>query len=448
VDQVTQGQVTVSRNIEATVNARIAQIDRIISRQLDEILHHAEFQKLEATWRGLKFLLDQSETGTGLRIKVLQLSKKELSRDMEKSQGQNFDQSELFRRIYEDGIGVYGGHPFGAIVGDYEFTNHPEDISILKGVAGVAAAAHAPFLSAVGAQMFGLDTFDDLHTIRDIAKKMDTPDYAAWKGLRASEDSRYLGLTMPHILMRLPYGAKGVRVEAFDYEEGVDGTNHRKYLWGNAAYALATRLTASFADCGWCTTIRGPVGGGRVDGLPVHTFRTADGDLAMKCPAEVQIVDRREKELADAGFIPFVHCKETDYGAFFSVQSVQQPIEYQTPDATANARLSAQLPYIFAVSRFAHYVKSMMRDNIGSYKSRGDTERYLKEWINNYITEDDNASPAIKAEKPLREANIEVVDIPGRPGSYRAVMHLRPHYQLDELKVSLRLVAELPEAKK
>lgn len=444
-EQVSAGHVTIGRDVEATINALIAQTDKMISQQLDEIMHHPEFQKLEASWRGLKYLLDNSETSDMLKIRVLNVSKRELLRDLEKAA--EFDQSELFKRVYNDGLGVYGGLPIGALIGDFEFTNHPEDMELLKRVAEVAAASHAPFLSAVGPGMFGLEAYSEIESIRDISKKMDTPEYATWRSFRQSEDSRYVGLCMPHVLMRLPFGKNTRRVEAFDYEEGVDGADHSKYLWGNAAYALATRLTASFADYHWCSTIRGPAGGGRVDGLPVHNFRTPSGDIAMKCPAEVQVPDRREKELADQGFIPFVHCVGENYGAFFSVQSAQSPKKYDKDSATASARLSAQLPYIFSVSRFAHYLKAMMRDNIGSYASRADTQTKLQKWISGYVTADDDASPKVKAEFPLREAEIQVLDVPGQPGVYRAVMHLRPHFQLDEIKVSLRLVAELPQIK-
>jgi type VI secretion system protein ImpC len=444
-EQVSAGHVTIGRDVEATINSLIAQTDKLISQQLDEIMHHPEFQKLEASWRGLKYLLDNTETSTMMKIRVLNVSKRELLRDLERAA--EFDQSALFQRVYNDGIGIYGGQPMGAMIGDFEFTNHPEDMELLKRIAEVAAASHAPFLTGVGAGMFGLESFTEIESIRDIAKKMDTPEYATWRSFRASEDSRYVGLCMPHVLMRLPYGKNTRRVEEFDYEEGVDGTDHSRYLWGNAAYALATRLTASFAEYHWCSTIRGPAGGGRVDGLPVHNFKTPGGDIAMKCPTEVQIPDRREKELADAGFIPFVHCVGENYGAFFSVQSAQQPKKYDKDAATASARLSAQLPYIFSISRFAHYLKAMMRDNIGSYTSRSVTQRELKNWIHQYVTDDDDASPAVKAQFPLREADVEVLDVPGHPGAYRAVMHLRPHFQLDEIKIALRLVAELPQTK-
>ena len=442
ISQILEGEMTVSKDTETMINARIAQIDHLISLQLNEVMHAPEFQKLEGSWRGLKYLLGNSETGTQLKIKVLNVSKKELLRDLQRAP--EFDQSATFKKIYEEEYGVFGGDPFAAIIGDYEFGKHPQDMELLDGMSHVAAAAHAPFLTAAGSEMLNLESFTELGKPRDLAKIFDTTEYAKWKSFRDSEDSRYVGLCVPHILMRQPYGKDTSPVEAFNYEEGVDGTDHSKYLWGNAAYALGTRLTNAFALYGWCAAIRGVEGGGLVEGLPVHNFKTDEGDVAMKCPTEVAITDRREKELADQGFIPLVHCKGTDYAAFFSVQSAQKPKIYDKDDATASARLSAQLPYIMATSRFAHYLKSMMRDKIGSFMSRGQCETFLNKWIRNYSVDDDNAPASVKARNPLREARVDVMEIPGKPGAYRAIAFLRPHFQLDELSVSLRLVADLP----
>jgi type VI secretion system protein ImpC len=442
VNQVLEGAMTVSKDAEAMINARIAQIDHLISIQLNEILHHEQFQKLEGSWRGLKYLMDQSETSAGLKIKVLNVSKKELLRDLQRAP--EFDQSALFKKIYEEEFGIFGGSPFAGVIGDYEFGRSPEDIELLEKVSNVAAAAHAPFLSAASPEMFNLDSFTQLDAPRDMGKIFDTTEYAKWKSFRASEDARYVALTCPRILMRLPYGKETKPVEGFGFEEHVGGTDHSKYLWGNAAYALASRMTKAFAQYGWCAAIRGVEGGGLVDGLPVHNFYTDSGDVAMKCPTESPITDRREKELADLGFAPIVHCKDTDYAAFFSVQSCNKPKLYDSDAANSNARLSAQLPYIMATCRFAHYLKAMMRDKIGSFTSRTECERWLNKWITNYVTPDDNASAATKAQYPLRDAKIEVMEIPGKAGAYRAVAFLRPHFQLDELSVSLRLVAELP----
>lgn len=442
VSQAMSGELTMSKNMDVAINSRIAEIDRLISAQMNEIMHHEDFQKLEGSWRGLHHLLKNSLTGTQLKIKVMSVTKKDLLKDFERAL--EFDQSNLFKKIYEEEYGTFGGAPFGALIGDYEFGNHPQDMSLLESIAGVAAAAHAPFLSAAGSGMFGWDNYAEMSEVRDVAKIFDRTEYMKWRSFRESEDSRYVGLTLPHVLMREPYGAATKPTETFRFEEDVDGKDHKKYLWGNAAYALGTRLTEAFSMYGWCVAIRGVEGGGLVQGLPTHTFETDEGEVAMKCPTEVAITDRREKEFADNGFIPLVHCKGTDYAAFFGTQSANKPKKYDTDAANANARLSTQLQYIFAVSRFAHYLKSMMRDKIGSFMSRTDCQMFLNKWIMNYVTEDDTASPAVKAQYPLREARVDVAEIPGKPGCYRAVAFMRPHFQLDELSVSLRLVADLP----
>lgn len=443
-DQIMQGAMTVSDDTEAMINQCIGDIDRRLSAQVNEILHHPEFQKLEASWRGLKYLLTQSETSPLMKIKVLNVSKKDLLRDLQRAS--EFDQSVLFQKVYEEEFGVFGGEPIGAMVGDYEFTREPEDIELLQRVAAVAAAAHAPFLTAANPDLLNLESFTKLGSHRDISMVFTTNDFAQWRSFRESDDSRYIGLCLPHILMRLPYGKGGKSCDTFQYQEGVDGSDHNKYLWGNAAFALGARLTQAFSLYGWTAAIRGVEGGGLVQGLPAHAFKTDEGDIALKCPTEVAVTDRREKELADQGFIPLVHCKNTDYAAFFSVQSAQKPKKYDKEAANANARLSAQLPYLLAVSRFAHYMKAIMRDKIGSFMSRSDCERFLNQWITQYVTPDDNALPSVKASHPLREAEIKVTDVPGKPGAYRAVAFLRPHFQLDELTMSLRLVADLPDS--
>ena len=442
VSQIMEGEITVSKNTEAMINARISAIDKLISDQLNEVMHHEDFQKLEASWRGLQYLIDQTETGEKLKIRVMNVSKKDLLSDMEKAS--EFDQSTLFKKIYEEEFGMFGGASYGALIGDYEFSNHPQDLALLEKVSQVAAAAHAPFISAASPQLFNFDSFTELGEPRDMAKIFQSVEYAKWKSFRESEDSRYVALVMPHILMRLPYGKENVPVEAFDFEEQVDGTDHKKYLWGNAAYALGTRLTDAFAKYHWCAAIRGVEGGGLVEGLPVHTFKTDEGDVALKCPTEIAITDRREKELADLGFVPLLHCKGTDYAAFFSTQTGNKAKVYDSDSANANARLSSQLQYILAVSRFAHYLKSIMRDKIGSFMTRKNAQDFLNRWISNYVLLDDDAGQEMKAKFPLREARIDVSEIPGKPGAYRAVAFLKPHYQLDELTISLRLVADLP----
>lgn len=442
VSEVLAGQITVSKDTEVMINARIAQIDHLISLQLNEIMHAPEFQKLEGTWRGLRYMLGQSETSDMLKIKILNVGKKDLLRDLQRAP--EFDQSALFKKVYEEEYGVFGGAPFGALVGDYEFDKSGQDIELLEKIAQVAAASHAPFITGASPDMLNLESFTQLDSPRDLAKVFDTTEYARWKAFRQSEDSRYVALALPRMLLREPFGPNNVPVDAFNYDERVDGTDHDRYLWGNAAWALGARVTNAFALYGWCACIRGVESGGMVEGLPTHNFRTDSGDVAMKCPTETPITDRREKELADLGFAPLVHQKGSSNACFFSVQSAQKPKIYTSDAATANARISAQLPYIFAVSRFAHYLKAMMRDKIGGYMSKSEAQSFLNTWIANYVVGNDDAPLSVKAKRPLKEANVEVQEVPGKPGAYRAVAFLRPHFQLDELSVSMRLVADLP----
>lgn len=443
VDLVVEDHMKVSGDLVATIKSHIAEIDRLLTKQLNAVMHTPEFQKLEASWRGLHYFVMQSETSEMLKIRVLNATKDELSKDMKKAA--EFDQSALFKKVYEEGFGTYGGEPFAALVGDYEFTRHPQDIELLTKISNVSASAHAPFLTAASPKLFNWEAFEDMTNVRALEKIFGTEEYVKWKSFRESEDSRYVGLCLPHILLREPYGRDSRPVEAFNFEEEVDGKDNSKYLWGNAAFAMATRLTESFAKHRWCATIRGVQNGGLVAGLPTHTFKTDEGDIALKCPTEVAITDRREKELSDLGFIPLVHCKGTDYAAFFAAQSAQKAKKYDNDSANANARLSAQLPYIFSTSRFAHYLKAMMRDYVGSFMSREDCERMLNRWITGYVTSDPAASADVKAEFPLQEARVDVMEVPGKPGCYRAIAFLKPHFQLDELTVSLRLVADLPQ---
>ncbi len=442
VGQVMAGELTMSQNMDIAINSRIAEIDRLLTDQMNEIMHHADFQKLEGSWRGLNHLVKNSLTSPQLKIRVISVNKKDLLKDFERAV--EFDQSALFKKIYEEEYGTFGGAPYGALIGDYEFGNHPQDMALLEKLSGVAATAHAPFLSAASPELFGWDEYNQMTEVRDISKIFDRTEYVKWRSFRESEDSRYVGLTLPRVLGREPYGSATRPIEQFNFEEDVTGKDHSKYLWSNAAYALGTRLTEAFSMHGWCVAIRGVEGGGLVDGMPTHTFETDEGEVAMKCPTEVAITDRREKEFADNGFIPLVHCKNTDYAAFFATQSANRAKKYDTDSANANARLSTQLQYIFAVSRFAHYLKAMMRDKIGSFMSREEAQIFLNRWINNYVLDSDVASQSAKASRPLREARIDVAEVPGKPGAYRAVAFLRPHFQLDELSVSLRLVADLP----
>jgi type VI secretion system protein ImpC len=444
------GTVTFDKDVTRTINQAITRIDATVSQQLAAIMHSESFQKLEGTWRGLNHLVMESETGTGLKIRLLNVSKKELFKDVDKAV--EFDQSQVFKKLYENEFGTPGGEPYGALIGDYEFENHPEDIELLSKMSNVAAAAFCPFLSAASPKLFGLDTYTELAQPRDLAKIFDTPEYATWKSFRESEDARFVTLAMPRVLARLPYGANTKPVEEFDYEEvslNPDGSaksvNHEEYCWMNAAYVLGTRLTDSFAQTGFCTAIRGAEGGGKVEGLPAHIFQSDDGDTDLKCPTELAITDRREKELSDLGFLPLCHYKNTDYAVFFGAQSVQKPKKYDRPEATANAAISARLPYIMATSRFTHFVKVIGRDKIGSFMEAEDCQAFLDRWIHNFVSADTNPAPEQRARYPLREAKVEVKEIPGAPGSYNAVLHLRPWLQMEELTASMRMVARIPK---
>lgn len=436
----------VDKDAERTLKGWVKQIDVMLSTQLNEIVHHPDFQQLEGSWRGLNYLVMNSETGTQLKIRMLNVSKKDLLKDLEKAS--EFDQSMLFKAIYEDEYGTFGGEPYGALIGDYEFGKHPDDISLLERVSNVAAAAHAPFISAASPQLFNWDSFTDMRNVRDLAKIFDTPEYAKWRSFRESADSRYVGLTLPHTLMRLPYGKETRPIEAFDYEENVDGKVHEHYCWGNAAYAYGARLTEAFAKYGWLAAIRGPEGGGLVQGLPSHTFPSDDGEMMLKCPTEVAITDRRENEFSNLGFTALVHCKNTDYAAFFGGQSCQKPALFSTPEANANSQLSARLPYIFCTSRIAHFLKSMARDKIGKLMEREDLERWLNDWIRLYTCDPSTAGEEIKAKHPLREARIDVEEVPGKPGFYQARAFLRPHFQFEGMECGMSLVATLPQPKK
>jgi type VI secretion system protein ImpC len=445
--QVLDEGMTVNKNSTvAGIKQRIAEIDQTVSDQLNAIMHSPEFQKLEAAWRGLHYLVMNTETGTMLKLRLLNATKKELLADLEKAT--EFDQSALFKKLYEEEYGTFGGNPFSVLVGDYEFGRVPQDTSMLEQISHVAAAAHAPFITAASPKLFDWDNFTELSVPRDLAKQFESTELIKWRSFRDSEDSRYVTLTLPHVLLRLPYGPKTVPVDEFDFVEDVDGKDHSKYLWGNSAYALAQRITDAFAKYQWCAAIRGVEGGGLIEGLPVHIFQTEDGDLAMKCPTEVSITDRRENELNSLGFVAVCHRKNSDQAAFFGGQTANKPKLYNTNEANANARISSMLPYVLAASRFAHYIKVIMRDKIGSFMTKDNVAAYLNTWIADYVLLNDDAPQSVKAAYPLRQARIDVFEVPGKPGSYSAVVFLKPHFQLDELTVSIRLVAELPASAK
>lgn len=438
----------VGDDVMRSIGAMIAEIDHRLSAQINQILHHADFQKLESAWRGLHHLVNNTETDEMLKIRVMNVSKTDLHRTLKRYKGTAWDQSPIFKRIYEEEYGQLGGHPYGCLVGDYTFDHSPPDVELLGEIAKISAAAHAPFITALAPSLLQMDSWQELANPRDLTKIFTTPQYAGWRSLRESDDARYIGMAMPRFLARQPYGARTNPVDDFDFEEDTDGADHGKYAWASAAYAMATNINRSFKLYGWCSRIRGVESGGAVEGLPTHTFPSDDGGVDMKCPTEIAISDRREAELAKNGLMPLVHRKNSDFAAFIGAQSLQKPAEYDDPDATANANLAARLPYLFATCRFAHYLKCMVRDKVGAFKERHEMERWLNDWIMNYVAGDPaNASEYVKAEKPLAAARVVVEEIPGNPGYYTSKFFLRPHYQLEGLTVSLRLVSKLPAQK-
>lgn len=438
----------VSDDALKTIEGIIAAIDKTLTAQVNEILHHGDFQKLESAWRGLSYLVNNTETDEMLKIRVLNISKKDLGKTLKKFKGTAWDQSPIFKKLYEEEYGQFGGAPYGCLMGDYYFDHSPPDVELLGEMSKIAAAAHAPFLTGAEPTLFQMDSWSELANPRDLTKIFQTPEYAAWRSLRESQEAQYVGLAMPRFLGRLPYGSKTDPVEDFSFEEDTDGTDHAKYGWVNAAYGMATNITRSFKMYGWCTRIRGVESGGTVENLPTHTFPSDDGGVDMKCPTEIAISDRRESELANNGLMPLIHRKNSDMAAFIGAQSLHKPAEYDDPDATANANLGARLPYLFATCRFAHYLKCIVRDKLGSFKEREAMQSWLQEWINNYVDFNaDISSEEVKAERPLAAAEVVVEEVEGNPGYYSSKFFLRPHYQLEGLSVSLRLVSKLPSEK-
>lgn len=446
--QALENTVTVSADAYRTIQALIAEIDNKLSRQINKIIHHEKFQKLEGAWQGLHYLVNNTETDEMLKIRFMSISKRELGRALKRYKGVGWDQSPLFKSVYEQEYGQFGGEPFGCLVGDYYFDHSPPDVELLGEMAKISAASHCPFIAGASPSVMQMESWQELGNPRDLTKIFQNTEYAPWRSLRESEDSRYIGLTMPRFLSRLPYGIKTNPVDEFDFEEDTDSANHENYTWTNAAYAMATNINHSFKEYGWCTAIRGVESGGAVADLPCHTFPSDDGGVDMKCPTEIAISDRREAELAKNGFMPLIHRKNSDFAAFIGAQSLQKPAEYYDPDATANAQLAARLPYLFACCRFAHYLKCIVRDKIGSFRERSDMEVWLNDWIMNYVDGDPaNSSQETKARKPLAAAEVQVQEIEDAPGYYSAKFFLRPHYQLEGLTVSLRLVSKLPSLK-
>ncbi|BFM12105.1 type VI secretion system contractile sheath large subunit [Simiduia litorea] len=447
--QVLQGTVSWDKNLTHTISSAVKAIDAAMSKQISAIQHQEKLQKLEGSWRGLHHLVMNSETGKTLKIRVLNLSKRELFRDLDKAV--EFDQSQIFKKMYEEEFGTAGGEPYGAMIGDFEFSNHPEDIELLTKMSNVAAAGFCPFISAAGSEMMGFDSFTELSKPRDLGGIFESAEYIKWRSFRDSDDSRFVTLVMPRVLSRLPYGASTKPVESFNYEEfeqdesGMSkSANHDDYCWMNASYVMGATLTKAFAENSWCTAIRGAEGGGKVEGLPTHLFKSDDGDTDLKCPTEIGITDRREAELSNQGFLPLCHYKNTDYSVFFGAQTAQKPKAYDNPDATANASISARLPYLMATSRIAHYLKVMARDKVGSFMEASDCERWLNKWIAQYTNSNPEASAEMKAKYPLAEARVEVKEIPGQPGSYSAIAYLKPWLQMEELTTSMRMVANIP----
>ena len=446
-EQVLLDSNIVSNDTLASISAIIASLDKKLTDQINLVMHHEEFQKLEGAWRGLHYLVNNTETDETLKIRVFNISKAEAGKTLKKFKGTAWDQSPLFKKIYEEEYGQFGGEPYGCLVADYHFDHSPPDVALLTEMMQICSASHTPLITGASPTLFQLEQWQELNDRRDLTKIFGTAEYAAWRSLREADDSRYLGLCLPRYLARLPYGSKTDPVEDFDFEETVDGSDHSKYCWANAAYAMATNITRSFKQYGWSTSIRGIESGGAVEGLPTHTFPTEDGGVDMKCPTEIAISDRREAELAKNGMMPLIHKKNSDFAAFIGAQSLQKPVEYDDPDASANANLSARLPYLFATCRFAHYLKCMVRDKIGSYQDRGSLEGWLQSWIIRYVepnpaaaTQDD------KARRPLAEAKVVVEEDPSNPGYYKSKFFLKPHYQLEGLTVSLRLTSRLPSA--
>ena len=447
-EQALSNTALISDDALRSIEGIIAEIDKKLTEQINLILHHEDFQQIESAWRGLHYLVNNTETDEMLKIRVMNISKKDMHKTLRKFKGTAWDQSPIFKKLYEEEFGQFGGEPYGSLVADYHFDHSPQDIELLGEMSKVAAAAHAPLITGAKPSLFQMDSWSELANPRDLTKIFQTPEYAAWRSLRESEDAKYVGLAMPRFLGRLPYGAKTEPVEEFAFEEETEGADSSKYGWVNAAYGMAVNINRSFKEYGWCSRIRGVESGGTLENLPSHTFPTDDGGVDMKCPTEIAISDLREAELAKNGMMPLIHRKNSDSASFIGAQSLHKPAEYDDPDAAANANLAARLPYLFATCRFAHYLKCMVRDKVGSFRSREAMQEWLQEWINNYVDFNaDISAEAEKARKPLAAAEVVVEEVEGNPGYYTSKFFLRPHYQLEGLSVSLRLVSKLPSEK-
>lgn len=445
--QALSDAAVIGDDVFSTLDAMRAALDKKLTEQVNKIIHHPDFQQLESAWRGLQYLVMNTSTGKDLKIRVMNIGKDEARKMFRQYRDAAWDQSPLFKKIYESEFGQLGGQPYGAFVCDYQFDHSAPDLEIMKGLSKIGSAAHCPFISAAAPSLFGMESWQELANPRDLGKLFDATDYAAWRTFRETSDSRYLALTMPRFLGRQPYGAKTEPVEEFDFEEETDG-DHDKHLWVNAAYAMGTRITEAFASYGWCTRIRGVESGGTVEGLPTAMFPTDDGGVDMKCPTEIAISDRREAELSSSGLLALIHRKNTDQATFIGGQTVHKPAQFVDPAATANANLSARLPYIFASCRFAHYLKCMVRDWVGGTRTGPQMTRDLSEWINLYVDgQPDSSTEATKARKPLKSASVEIVPDEENPGYYKGKFLFVPHYQLEGMDVSLSMVSKLPQGK-
>lgn len=445
VKQALKDQSVVKEDILDTVDEMIAQLDAKLTEQMNEVLHAPEFQKLEGAWRGLEYYVNNSEPDASMKIKVMNISKVELERELRSYPGAKWDQSPFFKKIYETGLGNLGGEPFGCLIGDYQFDHSALDVRVLRDIGKIAAAAHAPFFSAAAPTLLGMDSWNEISNPHDLGTIFETPDYAGWRGLRDSENSRYLALCMPRVLSREPYGAESLPVESFNFEEQTDGHTGEKYAWMNAAYAMGANISRAHKEYGWTVQIRGVQSGGEVINLPTHTFQTEEGGLDLKCPTETAISDRREAELSKAGLIGLIHRSNTDKAAFIGAQSLYKPKKFKSPEATASDNLSSRIPYMFAVSRFAHYLKHMVRDQIGSTREKDQLQRGLQDWVSQYVhASPANATEAEKARRPLAGAKVEVVEDPENPGYYNGRFLLRPHFQLEGMDIGMSLVSRLP----
>ncbi len=443
-----RNKVVIHEDVAQTIEQLVAELDRKISGQLTLVLHNKRFQSLEGAWRGLHYLVSNTDTSENLKIRYLNVSKTDLGKTLRRFKGVVRDQSPIFKMIYEQEYGQFGGEPFACLIGDYQFDHSMQDVSILTEISKIAAAAHAPFIAAAAPGLLQMDDWSELSNPRDVSKIFTSTEYASWRRLRESNDSRYLALTLPRFLARVPYGAATQSVEEFGFEEKVDSTRSEDFCWANSAYAMGVNITRAFKTYGWCTKIRGVESGGAVEVLPKFMLPSQDREVDLHCPTEIAISDRREHELSESGLMPLVYRKNSDTAAFIGAKTVHRPAVYEDDDATANANLSSRLPYIFATCRFAHYLKCIVRDKIGSFKSAEDTQRWLNDWLMNYVDGDPSISSEVtKSQRPLSAAEVVVDEIAENPGYYRAQFFLRPHFQLEGLTVSLRLVSKLPSTR-